>query len=122
MNETKALALSESEQRLLNDSFGTGHTSRRVRGIVLSGLIALSGLVVFPIFGFGFPLLATLFVLMVGVSILEKLTYTKSMSNYDSLVRKLANRIEVLEGLPMTARDGQSPLTEHGSPDQRVAW
>jgi hypothetical protein len=122
MDDSNHLGLSSFEQQLLNDSFGTGKNVRRIRGIVLSGGIGVAGLALFPLFGFGFQLLATLFVLTLVFSIFEKLSYTRAMSNYDSLIRKLVHRVEKLEGLPLTGRDGRSDLTERGSPDQQVAW
>jgi hypothetical protein len=65
-------------------------------------LVVLAGVVLFVIFGAGEVLLAGLTVATLVVSAFEKFAYQKSMAAYESLIRKLANRVETLEGVALT--------------------
>lgn len=96
------LALSPREKRVLVDSFYEGVSPRRVRGVVLSVLIVLVGVVLFVSFSAGEIFLAGLTIATVLVSAAEKLVYQRSMVAYESLVRKLVNRVETLEGVELT--------------------
>lgn len=96
------LALSALERRVLQDAFHEGISPRRVRGVVLSALVVLSGVVLFMIFNFGVGFFAGLTIATVMVSTFEKFSYQRTMLAYESVVRKLAHRVETLEGVELT--------------------
>jgi hypothetical protein len=94
------LPLTAGERRVLLDSFHEGISPRRVRGVVLSALIVLVGVVLFVSFGAGQAFLAGLTIVTVVISASEKFAYQRSMLRYESLIRKLVNRVESLEDVP----------------------
>ncbi len=94
--------MNDREREALQLSFHPNMTTRKVRTIVLSsGLVAL-GIALFALFGAGIELLAGISVATIAVSAVEKLTYTRAMTRYESLVRKLVHRLESLEGTPLS--------------------
>ena len=94
--------LTAHERRVMEDAFHEGSSPRRTRGIILSALVILVGVVLFVAFGAGVIFLAGLTVVTVLVAASEKFTYQRTMAAYESLVRKLVNRMETLEGVPPT--------------------
>lgn len=109
------LNLTDSEQRALRDAFHEGTSPRRVRGVLLSALVVVVGVTLFLIYGVSNVFLAGLTVVTVAVATLEKLTYQRWMLRYESVIRKLSNRVEHLEGVPKT-----SPVPEDSPPSVRV--
>lgn len=94
--------LTSHERRVLEDAFHEGSSPRRTRGIVLSSLTILVGVVLFVAYGAGVIFLAGLTVVTVVVAASEKFSYQRTMVAYESLVRKLVNRLETAEGVPPT--------------------
>ncbi len=101
--------LDKGERRALDESFHPELTKRKPRGIALSALVALTGVVLFAWFGVSAIFFAGLTSATVLVSAIEKITYQRAMLRYESMIRKLVNRIEVLEEVP------QSPPTSEDS-------
>lgn len=80
---------------------------RRIRGIILSGLVALVGVLTLAYTGLTVPWFAALTVAVLLVSALEKVTYHRTMQDYESLIIKLTHRIEQVEGQPLTPENGE---------------
>lgn len=102
MLNTDIKDLTSHERRALDDAFHEGTSPRRTRGVILSALVVLSGVVLFTYFGASIIFLAGLTVATLIVSASEKLVYQRNMEAYESLIRKLVNRVEALEGVPQT--------------------
>jgi hypothetical protein len=68
--------------------------------------MALSAVVVFSVYGVGMVAMTSMTVLIVAISAFEKITYSKEMLVYKSLVRELVHRIEQLEGSTPTPMGG----------------
>jgi hypothetical protein len=100
MLKTDIKDLSSHERRALEDAFHEGTSPRRTRGVILSAVVVLSGVVLFVAFGVSILFLAGLTVATLIVSSFEKLVYQRNMESYESLIRKLVNRVEVVEGVP----------------------
>lgn len=102
MLNTDIKDLTSHERRVLQDAFHEGTSPRRTRGVILSALVVVTGVVLFTAFGASIIFLAGLTVATLVVSTTEKLVYQRNMESYESLIRKLANRLESLEGVPQT--------------------
>ncbi len=118
--------LDKGERRALDESFHPELTKRKPRGIALSALVALTGVVLFAWFGVGAAFFAGLTGATVLVSAIEKITYQRAMLRYESVIRKLVNRVEVLEGVPQsppTAKDSNPTIwvTRKVGDDARTA-
>ena len=94
--------LTSRERRVLDDAFHQGTSPRRTRGVILSGSIILVAVVLFVTFGASVVFLAGLTVATVVVAAVEKLVYQQNMESYESLVRKMVNSLESLEGVPLS--------------------
>lgn len=122
MLNTDIKDLSSHERRVLQDSFHEGNSPRRTRGVILSALVVLTGVVLFVAFGASIIFLAGLTVATLIVSTSEKLVYQRNMEAYESLIRKLVNRLEKAEGVPETYPvDAASVPGINVSEDQRSA-
>lgn len=118
------LALNALERRVLLDAFHEGASPRRTRGVILSGLVVLTGVVLFVGFGAGEVFLASLTIATVVVSAFEKFSYQRSMEAYESVVRKLANRVEALEGVglsPMVPSDAAPGVRVEDATERHVS-
>lgn len=102
MLNTDIKDLTSHERRALDDAFHEGTSPRRTRGVILSAAVVLAGVVLFTYFGASIVFLAGLTVATLVVSASEKLVYQRNMEAYESLIRKLVNRVERLEGVPQT--------------------
>ncbi len=102
MRKSDIADLTDLERRLLEDAFYEGSSTRRTRGVVLSGLIVLIAVVFFVGFGASVIFLAALAVSTVLVSATEKFIYQRNMQSYESLVRKLVSQLELIEGVPLS--------------------
>lgn len=110
MLDTDIKDLSSHERRVLQDAFHEGNSPRRTRGALLSAFVLLTGVALFTYFGASIVFLAGLTVATLVVSTWEKLVYQRNMEAYESLIRKLANRLERSEGVPQTAPASASAL------------
>jgi type II secretory pathway component PulM len=102
MLNTDISDLTSHERRVLQDAFHEGTSPRRTRGVILSAGVVLLGVVLFTAFGASIIFLAGLTVATIVVSSSEKLVYQRNMEAYESLIRKLVNRLEKAEGVPET--------------------
>lgn len=100
MLKTDIKDLTSQERRALDDAFHEGTSPRRTRGVVLSAAVVLTGVILFTAFGASLIFLAGLTVATLAVSTAEKLVYQRNMESYESLIRKLVNRLETAEGVP----------------------
>ncbi len=110
MLNTDIKDLSGHERRVLQDAFHEGNSPRRTRGALLSAFVLLTGVVLFAYFGASIVFLVGLTVATLVVSTWEKLVYQRNMAAYESLIRKLANRLEKLEGVPQTVPASPSSI------------
>lgn len=94
--------LTEQERATLDDSFERAAARRRARGVGMSALAVLVGLFLFFQLGFSQAWFAGLALTLLIVSGIEKISYQRTMKDYESLIRKLVHRIENLEGVPLT--------------------
>lgn len=102
MRKSDIADLTTLERRLLEDAFYEGSSARRTRGVLLSGLVVLIAVGFFVGFGASVIFLAALAVSTVLVSASEKLIYQRNMESYESLIRKLVSRLELVEGVPLS--------------------
>jgi hypothetical protein len=98
--------LGAPEQRVLELSFRPWLKEKGVRNVVVSAVLALAGLLTFSFYGVGVVAIASMAVLVVLISAIEKISYSKEILVYKSLVRELTHRIEHLEGTPLTPMGG----------------
>lgn len=94
--------LNERERDALKLSFHPGMTHRNVRTILLSSSLVVLGVALFALYGAGVELMTGLAVAAIGISAIEKITYTRAMENYESVVRKLTHQLERLEGTSLS--------------------
>jgi hypothetical protein len=126
MLNTDIKDLTSHERRALDDAFHEGTSPRRTRGVILSALVVLAGVALFTYFGASIIFLAGLTVATLIVSASEKLVYQRNMEAYESLIRKMVNRLERLEGVPQTpeveaaSMPGVNVTGAQGRPAQRV--
>lgn len=126
MLNTDIKDLTSHERRALDDAFHEGTSPRRTRGVILSALVVLAGVALFTYFGASIIFLAGLTVATLIVSASEKLVYQRNMEAYESLIRKMVNRLERLEGVPQTpeveaaSMPGVNVTSAQGRPAQRV--
>ncbi len=103
MLKTDIKDLTSQERRVLDDAFHEGTSPRRTRGVIMSAAVVLTGVILFTAFGASIIFLAGLTVATLIVSSWEKLVYQRNMESYESLIRKLVNRLETVEGVPQSA-------------------
>jgi Flp pilus assembly protein TadB len=103
MEDRDVMMLTEDEQRALDLSFQPGLTENRMRNIVINFFLGLVALVLFAAYRIGLVWISGVAFAILIVSAVEKVSYTRAMLHYKSLVRKLVHRVEQLEGSPSTA-------------------
>ena len=105
MEDRDLTMLTEDEQRALDLSFQPGLSEKRMRNIVINFFLGLVALVLFVAYRIGLVWISGVAAAILVVSAIEKVSYTRAMLHYKSLVRKLVNRVEQLEGSKPTALD-----------------
>lgn len=103
--------LTAREAQLLDGSFQPSRARRRWRGVLLSSSVFLLGLWAFGELGLTAPWFAAVACMVLVVSAIEKFTYQAEMTAYETLIRKLVNRIEALEGVPPTHAEGRPTVS-----------
>lgn len=103
MEDRDVTMLSEDEQRALDLSFQPGLSEKRMRNIVINFFLGLVALSLFAAYQIGLVWIAGVATAILVVSAVEKVSYTRAMLHYKSLVRKLVHRVEQLEGSNETA-------------------
>lgn len=106
MKERDIQNLGRREQALLELSFQAGLKEKRVRNVVLSALLLVSGVVLISIYGVGLIAMTAIALTLVVVSAIEKVSYAREILDYKSLVRALAHRLEEVQGIEMTPLGG----------------
>ena len=97
--DSERYSLTVTEQLLLERSFDTSLTRRRVRLVVLSAVILTAALIVLSPLVQSWRLLLFFSVAYILVTAWERVAYARTILAYKSLIRKLAGRIEELEGV-----------------------
>lgn len=92
-NHAKLADLDEAEVEAIDNSMRKDELVRRTRGIILSTLVVVGGVVIFLGYGFGPVFLALLTLGTLVVSAAEKITYQRRMLHYESVIRKLLARV-----------------------------
>jgi hypothetical protein len=106
--------LTEQERELLANSFHLNKMQRRTRGVILGALAVVLGVVALDQLGLTIHWFEALTLVVVAISTTEKFTYHRAMTTYEGLIRKLAHRVEELEGLQLTPNNAD-PAVERGS-------
>lgn len=106
MDQLDIQSLGRSEQRVLELSFRPSLKEKGTRNITISAVLALTALVMFSIYGVGLVAVTALSALIVVISAVEKMSYSREILVYKSLVRELTHRIEQLEGTALTPIGG----------------
>jgi hypothetical protein len=95
--------LTNDEQRVLDLSFQPGLSERRMRTILINAFLVLVALALFVTYRIGVIWISGVAAAILVVSAVEKISYARAMLHHKSLVRKLVNRVEQLEGTTPTA-------------------
>jgi hypothetical protein len=106
VNETDIEELGANEQLVLDRSFQSALREKRVRNVVLSAGLTLTGVALFALYGVGTTAITAMSLLIVAVSAVEKVTYAREILVYKSLVRSLVHKLEGLQHLEPTPLDG----------------
>jgi len=88
---------------VLDLSFQPGLSERRMRTILINAFLVLVALALFVTYRIGVIWISGVAASILVVSAVEKISYAKAMLHHKSLVRKLVNRVEQLEGTTPTA-------------------
>ncbi len=94
----EGLELSGTERLLLERSADRALTRRRMRLVVVSGLVLVVALVVTSPLMRSWRFLLFFAVAYVLVTTWERVGYARTILAYKSLIQKLRSRVEVLEG------------------------
>jgi ABC-type iron transport system FetAB ATPase subunit len=94
--------LTETETKIVDDSFDRDSIPTRFRNIVLGTILIAALAVALHAFGASRLSITSTFVFFVTVVLLEKITALRTQMNSRSTIRKLVHRVEQLEGLPAT--------------------
>jgi uncharacterized protein (DUF58 family) len=111
--------LGARERHVLELSFQPKLSEKRIRNIALLTLMAVVGLALFTIYGASVGAIAALAFVVLLVSAVEKISYSREMMEYKSLVRALVHRIEALEGVEPTPTEGH-PAAHARKQDERA--
>jgi hypothetical protein len=106
VNEIDIDQLSATEQQVLDRSFQSALSEKRIRNVLLSAGMTLIGVALFWIYGIGATAIAVMSLVIVAVSAVEKVTYAREILVYKSLVRSLVHKLEDLQHLEPTPLDG----------------
>jgi hypothetical protein len=106
VNEIDIDQLSANEQQVLDRSFQSALSEKRIRNVLLSAGMTLVGVALFWIYGIGATAIAVMSLVIVAVSAVEKVTYAREILVYKSLVRSLVHKLEDLQHLEPTPLDG----------------
>jgi hypothetical protein len=97
MIEKERAELDHEEQRALGLSMQSGLSDKRTRNILLSGGASLLGVCLFSVYGVGITFITAMATALILIAAIEKLSYSREILVYRSLVRRLSRRIEDLE-------------------------
>lgn len=111
MIEQERADLDHEEQRALGLSMQSGLSDKRTRNILLSGGASLLGVCLFAVYGVGIAFITAMATALIVIAAIEKLSYSREILTYRSLVRRLSRRIEDLENEEIT------PLSESALQD-----
>jgi hypothetical protein len=103
MENRDVTMLTDDEQRVLDLSFQPGLSERRMRTIAINAVLVLIALGLFVAYRIGMIWISGVAASILVVSAVEKISYARAMLHHKSLVRKLVNRVEQLEGTAPTA-------------------
>lgn len=98
--------LGAQEQRVLDLSFRSALSEKRVRNIVWSTLTMLAGVILIALYVMDPLAMTGMALVILMVAAVEKISYAKEILVYKSLVRDLTHRLEDLEGLKPTPSGG----------------
>lgn len=102
--ESERYGLTVTERMLLERSFDTTLTRRRVRLVVLSAVLLAAALIVVSPLVESWHFLLFFAVAYILVTAWERVAYARTILAYKSLIRKLARQIEVME-----VAEGEAP-------------
>lgn len=95
--ESERYGLTVTERLLLERSFDTTLTRRRVRLVVVSAVVLAAALIVLSPLVQSWRFLLFFAVAYILVTAWERVAYARTILAYKSLIRKLARRIEEME-------------------------
>lgn len=95
--ESERYDLTVTERLLLERSFDTALTRRRVRLVVVSAVVLAGALIVLSPLVQSWRFLLFFAVAYILVTAWERVAYARTILAYKSLIRKLAGRIEEVE-------------------------
>ena len=90
------------ERTLLDGSFNPDQIQRRMRTIVVVSVLVAAAVVAIAVLRPTVVVLTVGFLAYIAVATVEKLSFMYTILRFESLVRKLVNRVEGLEGVPLT--------------------
>jgi hypothetical protein len=106
MIEQDKKRLSPAERNVLGLSLAPPIKDRRIREILLSAGTALLGVGLIAGFGIGLTAITAMSLVLILISAVEKISYSKEIFVYRSLVRELTVRIDELEARPDAEYEG----------------
>jgi hypothetical protein len=106
LNESDIEELGAAEQKVLDRSFQSALSEKRIRNVLLSAGMTLAGVGLFAIFGVGVLAVTAMSLVIVAVSAVEKVSYAREILVYKSLVRNLVHKLEGLQDVEPTPLDG----------------
>lgn len=98
--------LSADEQKVLDRSFQSALSEKRVRNVLLSAGMTVAAVVLFSTYGAGVVAITAMSLVIVAVSAVEKISYARELLTYKSLVRSLVHKLEHLQNIESTPMDG----------------
>jgi len=94
--------MDETEKALLDGSFNPEVMYRRIRNVVVVGAFVAVCVGLFALWQGALAVMVAAFLAYVVLVTIEKVIYARTILAFESLVRKLVRRVELLEGQPLT--------------------
>ena len=95
--KNESLHLSDAERFLVQRSFDTDISRRRLRVVVISGVLLIAALIVVAPLVQSWQFLLCFAVAYIAMSVWERVGYARTILAYKSLIQKLHSHIEALE-------------------------
>ncbi|HEX2732024.1 MAG TPA: hypothetical protein VHM70_10470 [Polyangiaceae bacterium] len=109
MTKQEIMRLGAAEQNVLGLSLRPGLSDKRIRNILISGSLCLLGVAVVSLVGVGIGAITSIALAIIVISVAEKISYSREILVYKSLVRNLVQRVDELD------KPDAGVLREHAS-------